>query len=68
MSSTTHHRARAAALGRYRAPDDPELLSAREKLAEETLIAAVKRALAAAPPLSPEIRARIVSLLSGEAS
>jgi hypothetical protein len=62
--STAHHRARAAILSRYRDPDDRELSSARQKLAEETLVAAVRRALDAAPPLTPEVRTRIVGLLT----
>jgi hypothetical protein len=62
--STAHHRARVAILSRYRDPDDPELSGARQKLAEETLVAAVRRALDAAPPLTPEARTRIVGLLS----
>lgn len=61
---TAHHRARVAILSRYRDPDDPELSGARQKLAEETLVAAVQRALDAAPSLTSEVRTRIVGLLS----
>jgi hypothetical protein len=62
--NTRHHRARVAVLARYRDPDDPELVTERQRLAEAKLIAAVERALAAAPLLTPEVRTRIVGLLS----
>jgi hypothetical protein len=63
-SSLAHHRARAAVLTRYRSDDHPELLDARQKYGEERLLDAVERALAAAPPLTDEVRQRIVGLLS----
>ncbi|WP_208862488.1 hypothetical protein [Mycolicibacterium conceptionense] len=61
------HRARVAALTRSRTPDDPALLDARAKMREEALVNAIERALAKAPPLTHEVRSRIVGLLSPEA-
>jgi hypothetical protein len=65
MPPYTHHRARVAALRRYRAPHDSEVVSERQLLAEEKLVNAVERALAKAPPLSDEVRSRIIGLLGG---
>ena len=70
--SWTHHRARVAALSRDRAPDDPELVAARQALAEarqdpalraERLALAICKAVDAAPPLSDEQRTRLAALL-----
>lgn len=65
MSLTSAH-STVAALSRHRAPDDPDLVAARAKLREERLVAAIEKALAKAPPLTPEVRSRIVGLLSPE--
>ncbi len=73
-SSWTHHRARVAALSRDRAPDDPELVAAREALADarrrastvlraERLAKAINKTVAEAPPLTDEQRARLAALL-----
>jgi hypothetical protein len=73
MPSWTHHRARYAALSRDRAPDDPELVAARQALAEarqdpalraERLAKAIRETVDAAPPLSDEQRTRLAALLN----
>ena len=64
MSSWTHERARVASLTRSRQADDPELVEARKRLKAAWLADHVERALADAPPLSPEACARIARLLT----
>ena len=56
-------RSRVAALARFRPADDPDLAAAVTDLAEEKFLAAVERALAAAPPMRPEVRDRVIGLL-----
>jgi hypothetical protein len=56
-------RARIGALVRARRSDDPELLAARKKLAEDALANRIRRLVDAAPPLTPEQRDRLVTLL-----
>ena len=56
-------RARVAVLTRYRNPDDPELLTARRRMHEEVLVDAITKALTKAPPLTPTVCDRIISLL-----
>lgn len=75
MSSTVppavaHERARVAALSRSRAESDPDLVKARATLKAAKLEEYVARAVADAPPLSDEQRARIAAILrpSGGAS
>jgi hypothetical protein len=57
-------RARVAALSRHHPDDSPVMLEARASLGEETLVRAVEKALAAAPPLTDAVRQRIVGLLA----
>jgi hypothetical protein len=57
-------RARVAGLARYRQPNDPELAAARRRMREERLVHAIYKALAKAPPVTPELRARIDSALA----
>jgi hypothetical protein len=57
-------RARYGALTRSRNPDDPELLASRAVMDEESLVDAIAKALAKAPPLTPAVRERILGLLS----
>ena len=57
-------RARVAALARFRDSADPDLAEARLRLDEERFVAAVERALNIAPPLRPEVRDRILLLLT----
>jgi hypothetical protein len=67
VSSTTNvnaRRARVAALARFRDSADPDLAEARLRLDEERFVAAVERALNVAPPLRPEVRDRILVLLT----
>jgi hypothetical protein len=64
MSSVLHNRAKAAALSRSRAADDPELLAARRQLAFDMLEKHVEKVVALAPPLTAEQRERIATLLS----
>jgi hypothetical protein len=64
LSTAQIKRNRAAALTRHRAPDDPELAAARTQMGEEKFIAAVERALASAPPIRPDVRDRVIALLS----
>lgn len=66
MSSTSarSQRARVAVLTRYRDADDPELVEARARLSDTAFIAAIERAIAAAPVIRPEARDRVIALLS----
>ena len=41
----------------------PELVAAHQSMQEQVLLNAIDKALAAAPPLTPEMRSRIVGLL-----
>ncbi len=63
MSTWTQERARVAGLSRDRAPDDPELLTARLNLRAERLAAHVEKIVAQAPPLTSAQRDRIAALL-----
>jgi hypothetical protein len=58
-----HHRARIAGLTRDRAPDDPELLEARESYWRASWSDRVKKLVADAPPLSREDLQEIANLL-----
>lgn len=57
-------RARVAALSRWKETSDPALRSARIALQEETFVAAIERALKAAPPITPTLSARVIALLA----
>jgi hypothetical protein len=57
-------RARYAGLVRHRDADDPELASAHQSMQEQILINAIAKALSEAPPLTLEVRSRIVGLLA----
>jgi hypothetical protein len=57
-------RARYASLTRSRTPDDPELIASRQLMLEQAFIDAIDRALSKAPPMTPDVRERIVGLLS----
>lgn len=59
-------RARSAAYQRHRAPDDPDLVTARRDLAAVTLEQHVRKIVEAAPPLTDEQRERIAALLRPE--
>ncbi len=59
-----HYRARIAALSRDRAPDDPDLLEARQALALANLTDHVRKVVAGWPELSGDVAA----LLSGGAA
>lgn len=63
--SWTHLRSHVAVLARDRKPDDPELLAAKRDLRAERLALRVAEVVALAPPLTPEQRDRISTLLSG---
>lgn len=68
MASWTHERARVAALSRRvqageRAPDDPELAAARQRLRAAKLEDHVRKVVTEAPPLSDDARDRIVAIL-----
>jgi len=60
QSTYSQARGRFAGLTRDRAPDDSELLAARRVMHEERLVVAIERALTKAPPLTDELRARII--------
>lgn len=64
-TSWTHHRARVAGLSRSRASNDPDLVDARRAMRAERLKAVVERAVAEAPPFTPEQEAEIVAALRG---
>ena len=57
-------RAKYGGLVRDRAPDDPELLDTKHAMQAEALVVAVEKALRKAPPMSDELRQRIIGLLS----
>jgi hypothetical protein len=72
MPQWRHHRARVAALSRDRAPDDPELVAARQALADarrdpalrtERLAKAIRETVEAAPPLTDAQRRELAVLL-----
>jgi len=67
MSTWTHERAKVASLTRSRKADDPELISARQRLAADRLAEHVAKVVAKAPPLTPAQRDRIAALLRGGA-
>ena len=64
--STAFHRARAdyASKVHSRGPDHPETITARQRMQEESVVAAVKKALDNSPPLSDELRECIIAMLS----
>jgi len=63
-SQTLRHRNRVAALVRHEHdPDSPEVISARRDLAESKIADAISRAVASAPPLTPEQCNRLARLL-----
>lgn len=64
MPEWTHYRAQIAGLSRDRAPDDPELVEARQNLTEAMLAETILRR---APGLSPAQRERLSRLLVGAA-
>ena len=57
-------RGRYASLTRDRAPNDPELLAAKRTMQEIALVNAIDKALAKAPAMTDELRARIIGRLS----
>ena len=59
------HRARVAALSRYRSSEDSDLLNTKAALATETLAAHIRKVVAAAPPLTAEQRDTIMSAFAG---
>jgi hypothetical protein len=59
-------RARLAALRRYRAADDPDVLAADRGLRAIRLAEHVQRVVDAAPPLTTEQRSRIARILLAE--
>jgi hypothetical protein len=61
--SWTTERARVASLTRSRTTDDPELVTARQNLKAARVEDYIARVVAEAPPLTPEQRDRIASLL-----
>jgi hypothetical protein len=56
-------RARCAALARFRHADDPVLIAARKRLRFELCVQNVEQTVAAASPLTPEDRDRLISIL-----
>jgi hypothetical protein len=57
-------RARYSSLRRHRDADHPDVIEARRSMEEAALINAIQKALAKAPQLSDQFRARIAALLS----
>ena len=47
-----------------RAPDDPELVDTKHAMQAEALVAAVEKAMRKAPPMTDDLRQRIIGLLS----
>jgi hypothetical protein len=60
----TQARGRYASLSRDRAHDDPERVAAKRTMQEIAFINAVQKALAKAPPMTDDLRGRIIKLLS----
>lgn len=58
------HRARVAALSRHREASDCDLIEARLRLKEEAFLAAIRRAVAIAPPMTPTIQQRVTALVT----
>ncbi len=58
-----HHRAKVAALTRHRSPNDPAIAEATRDLAAERLAEHVRAVVAGFPPLTPEQRDKIATLL-----
>ena len=50
-------------LSQTRSADDPVLIDARRRMEEESFLIAVSRAIDKAPPITPELRQRVVELL-----
>lgn len=65
MASLGPHHGRAAALARYRDPDDPTLQAAQRALTAAALRRAIERALRADPPMTRLQRAELARLLGG---
>lgn len=63
-NNVNSRRAQLAALHRWKDVNDPALHGARIALREETFVAALERALRAAPPVTPKLRARVAALLT----
>jgi hypothetical protein len=65
MSTPTFRaeRARYASLTRSRLADDPELVAARLRMQEHGLLDFINRALEKAPPMTGQLRERIIELL-----
>lgn len=61
--SWTAERARVASLSRSRTANDPDLLNARRNLRTERLAEHIARVVAEAPPLTPDQRDRLATLL-----
>jgi hypothetical protein len=51
-------------LTQTRSADDPVLIDARRRMEEESFLIAVSRAIEKAPPITPELRQRVVDLLA----
>lgn len=61
--TSRHHRANLAALTRYRPADDPELIEARRLLAIARVEDRIRAAVESAPPLPPDVAARLRQLI-----
>ena len=68
VATSTHYRAKIAALSRDRAQDDPELVDARRNYRAERLAEHIAKVVAEAPPLTAEQRDRLAVLLRGGAA
>ena len=66
MPSTPYTKARAqyASLCSTKPANDPEVMTARQRMQEEATVAAIEKALTKAPSLTDELRARIIAMLS----
>ena len=63
LTNFLRERARVAVLTRHRDTADPELLEARRRMGEEALVLAVGHAVAKAPPITNDVRLRLLNLL-----
>ncbi|MCX5044641.1 hypothetical protein OG921_15840 [Aldersonia sp. NBC_00410] len=65
-SKAAFYKARSAVgnLTQSRSADDPVLIEAQRRMAEESFLIAVSKAIDKAPPVTPELRRRVVDLLA----
>ena len=66
--SFRHQRGKVASLSRSRPADDPDLVRAKELMREARVVEHIRTLVDSAPPLGPEARARLASVLLAPAA